>query len=95
MGITPKGKGNDGLAALMLCVVGFGVVGSYPKFSDNSKGGGLSLGRVKKRHRVKLRKEEKPEEGSSPVSVFSHEKWKETGEPAEKQTVPEAAWGWG
>jgi hypothetical protein len=42
---------------------------------------------VKQRHEVKLRKEEKPEEGSSPVSIFStekrgrngsfsHEKWK-------------------
>jgi hypothetical protein len=35
VGVTPKGKGSDGLAAMMLCNVGFTVVGSYPKISDN------------------------------------------------------------
>jgi hypothetical protein len=69
---------------------------------DNSKGENSPLEGVKQRHKVKLRKEEEPEEGSSPVAIFfsekrgrngsfSHEKWKEVGEVAKQQTVPEAA----
>jgi hypothetical protein len=35
IGINPKENGNDDLAALMLCIVGFTIVGSYPEIPDN------------------------------------------------------------
>jgi hypothetical protein len=47
VGINPKENGNDGLVALMLCIVGFTVVGSYPEIPDNSKGESLSFLGVK------------------------------------------------
>jgi hypothetical protein len=84
VGITPKGKGSDGLGALMLCNVGFAIIGSYPEFPDNSKEENLPLEGVKQRHKVKLRKEEEPEEGSSPKLPFSSRKTKRGGRSSEE-----------
>jgi hypothetical protein len=55
----------------MVIVVGFVIIGSYPKILDNSKGENSPFEGVKQRHKVKLRKGEKPEEGKfSQVATF-------------------------
>jgi hypothetical protein len=59
-------------------VVGFAVVGSYPEILDNSKEENLPLEGVKQRHKVKLRKEKKPEKGRFPgFHFFQRKTWKE------------------
>jgi hypothetical protein len=70
-------------------MVGFTVVGSYPEFPDNSKGENSSLEGVKQRHKVKLRKGEKPEEGSSPKLPFSSRKTKRGWRSSEEANRPQ------
>jgi hypothetical protein len=34
IGISPKENGKDDSAVIMLCIVGFSIIGSYPEIPD-------------------------------------------------------------